>query len=124
LSRFGQHALAWTLSASLLASCASAPTTLDVVVVDEDALRSCFGVKVPAELIRDRKFQGGSVLFELYVFPSGKIEYVHIASGSGNEAIDNYMLRRLRSASCSPFPPVDSTERYSVELELEIEVDR
>jgi outer membrane biosynthesis protein TonB len=108
------------LLACLVAGCATPQRLEAPPPVDEDALRACLGVKVPPEIVRDKI--GGVVVFELYVRPSGKIYYVNVASGSGNPAIDEYMLGRLRSATCSPFGPVDSDEPYSIELELEIQV--
>lgn len=94
--------------------------------MDEHAFKSCLGaaIKVPPELVRDRSVENGSIVFDIDVLPSGKIANAAIVSGSGNAALDQYMVDRLRNLDCAPFAVVDSPEAYSVELELEIQVDR
>jgi TonB family protein len=109
----------------LLAGCATPPAATDAAPwMDERAFRSCLGIKVPPELIRDQRVEKGSIVFDIDVLPSGRIEDVSIISGSGNARLDQYMVERLRKLDCAPFAVVDSTEPYSVELELEIQVDR
>jgi hypothetical protein len=109
--------------ASFVAGCASAPPADDKVWLDEDAFRSCLGLKIPVELIRDRSRVKGSVLLEIDVLPSGKIARASILSGSGNPALDEYLAGRLGSLQCAPFEAVQSDEPYSVELELNLETD-
>jgi len=112
-----------SLAVSLVAGCASTPPTDDGVWLDEQAFRSCLGLKIPVEMIRDRSRVKGSVLLEIDVLPSGRIARAAILSGSGNAALDEYLAGRLGNLQCAPFESVDSVEPYSVELELNLEID-
>jgi TonB family protein len=114
---------ALSLAAWLVAGCASTPPADEGVWLDEHAFRSCLGLKIPIEMLRDPSRVKGSVLLEIDVLPSGRIERASILSGSGNAALDEYLADRLRSLQCAPFERVDSKEPYSVELELNLEID-
>lgn len=110
-----------SLVASVVTGCASTPPADDKVWLDEDAFRSCLGLKIPVELLRDPLRIKGSVLLEIDVLPSGRIARASILSGSGNPALDEYLAGRLASLQCSPFESIQSDEPYSVELELNLE---
>lgn len=112
------------LAAWFVAGCATAPQVDEDVWLDENAFRSCLGLKIPIELLRDRSRVKSSVLLEIDVLPSGRIERASILSGSGNPALDDYLAGRLSSLDCAPFESVDSKEPYSVELELNLEIDQ
>lgn len=112
------------LAVWLVAGCASTPPVDDKVWLDEEALRSCLGLKIPVEMIRDRSGVKGTVLLEIDVLPSGRIERASIVSGSGSAALDEYLAHRLGNLECAPFERVDSEEPYSVELELNLELDQ
>ncbi len=107
----------------LVAGCAMTPPADEGVWLDEQAFRSCLGLKIPVELIRDPSRVRGSVLLEIDVLPSGRIERASIVSGSGNPALDDYLAGRLGNLQCAPFERVDSSEPYSVELELNLEIE-
>ena len=118
-------AFALLLLLGLLASCASSPAATDEAIwLDEKAFRSCLGIKVPPEMIRDRNVQKGTLLLEIDVLPSGRIESVSVVSGSGNPVLDEYLLGRLTRLQCAPFASVEPSEPYSVNLELEIQVEK
>jgi TonB family protein len=93
------------------------------VWLDEQAFRSCLGFKIPVEMVRDPSRVKGSVLLEIDVLPSGRIERASILSGSGNAALDEYLAGRLGNLQCAPFKRIDSGEPYSVELELNLEIE-
>jgi len=120
LAAFALLLLVW-----LLASCATSPApTKEANWLDEKAFRSCLGIKVPIEMIRDRNVQKGSISLEIDVLPSGKIESVSVISGSGNAALDEYLVGRLNNLRCAPFASIESPEPYSVNLELNIQVEK
>ena len=110
-----------SFAAVLVAGCATAPPVNDDVWLDENAFRACLGLNIPIELLRDRSRVKGSVLLEIDVLPSGRIQHASILSGSGNPALDDYLAGRLSRLDCAPFESVDSKEPYSVELELNLE---
>jgi len=111
--------------ALLLAGCAAhRPPADDTNWLDEKAFRDCLGVKVPMETIRDPSFQRGTVSLQIELLPSGKITSAAIIAGSGNRALDEYLQRRLSTMQCGPIANVDSSEPYSVILDLTIEVER
>ena len=100
----------------VVAGCASTPPADDKVWLDEDAFRSCLGLKIPVELIRDRSRVKGSVLLEIDVLPSGRITRASILSGSGNPALDEYSRvgSEVWSARRSkPFNPTNRTRSSS-----------
>lgn len=111
-----------SLAISMVAGCASAPPAEETVWLDEDAFRSCLGLRIPVELLRDPSRVKGAVLLEIDVLPSGRIERASILSGSGNPALDQYLAGRLGSLNCAPFEKIDTDEPYSVELELNLDV--
>ena len=111
-----------SLAVSIVAGCASTPPADDTVWLDEDAFRSCLGLKIPIDMLRDRSRVKGAVLLEIDVLPSGRIARASIVSGSGNPALDEYLAGRLGSLQCAPFEKVDAQEPYTVELELNLEV--
>ena len=122
MPRFQSFAL--VLPAWLLASCVSAPVpTAEANWIDEKAFRACLGTKVPMATIRDPNFRRGTVSLDIDVLASGKIASVSVVSGSGNAAMDEYLVRRLTNLQC-PIANLDSTEPYTVNLELTIEVER
>jgi hypothetical protein len=115
-------ALAWL---EFLASCSILPTPgSDASWVDPQALRSCLGVKVPMDMLKSNTLSTRSIALELTVLPSGRIESVSIIAGSGNATVDNYLLDRFADLACAPFAAIDSTEPYSVELEIDIQAER
>ena len=120
LAAFALLLLVW-----LLACCATSPApTEEANWLDEKAFGSCLGIKVPIEMIRDRRVQKSSISLEIDVLPSGKIESVSVISGSGNAALDEYLVGRLSNLQCAPFASVKSAEPYAVNLELNIQVER
>jgi hypothetical protein len=116
-------ALALWSTLSLVGGCATTPPADEGVWLDEQAFRSCLGLKIPVEMLRDPSRVKGSVLLEIDVLPSGRIERASILSGSGNAALDEYLAGRLGNLQCAPFERVDSSESYSVELELNLEIE-
>jgi len=96
----------------------------DTSWLDESAFRACLGVKVPMETIRDPSFKRGTVSLQIELLPSGRIASAAIIAGSGNAAMDEYLQRRLNTMQCGPIANVDSSEPYSVILDLTIEVER
>ena len=96
----------------------------DMSWLDERAFRSCLGVKVPMETIRDPSFERGVVSLQIELEPSGRISGVWIVSGSGNAELDEYLRRRLTTMRCGRISTLESREAYSIILDITIEVER
>ena len=103
--------------------CASTPPVDDKVWLDEDAFRSCLGLKIPVELIRDRSArQRDPFCWKSTCSRQAGSIRASILSGSGNPALDELSRGSARQPAVRAVRNAfNSDEPYSVELELNLE---
>jgi hypothetical protein len=102
--------------------CASLPDAdVEPATLNEAALRSCLGGRIPIEMLHDPKVRSSSVSLDLTVLPSGRIDSVAVLSGSGNAELDAYLADRLRDSRCIPFLRMDTPDPYLVTLDLDLD---
>ena len=102
--------------------CASLPEAdVEPATLNEAALRSCLGGRIPIEMLHDPRVRRNSVSLDLTVLPSGRIDSVAVLSGSGNAELDAYLANRLRDSQCIPFLRMDTRDPYLVTLDLDLD---
>jgi hypothetical protein len=106
----------------LVQGCATLPEAdVEPATLNEAALRSCLGGRIPIEMVHDPKVRSNSVSLDLTVLPSGRIDSVAVLSGSGNAELDAYLADRLRDSRCIPFLRMDTPDPYLVTLDLDLD---